>query len=138
MISKSLSQRQIIISIGINNAERITAKANKHVENINKLLKNIKSEVSADYICLDNKDIIVITNKVAAFYNLNIIEKYIKDLNDVNSNDIMSSRLPQSKSYLKILGIPYFVKNTNLSIILDIIKRVIQSNYIFNDLVLVS
>ena len=66
------------------------------------------------------------------------MEKYIKDLNDVDSNDIMSPRLPQSKSYLKILGIPYFVKYTNLSIILDIMKRVIQSNYIFNDLVLVS
>ena len=66
------------------------------------------------------------------------MEKYIKDLNDVDSNDIMSPRLSQSKSYLKILGIPYFVKYTNLSIILDIMKRVIQSNYIFNDLVLVS
>lgn len=89
------------------------------------LLKNIKSEVSADYICSDNKDIIVITNKVAAFFNLNIMEKYIKDLNYVDSNNIISPRLPQSKSYLKILSISYFVKDTNLSIILDIIKRVI-------------
>jgi len=56
------------------------------------------------------------------------MEKYIKDLNYVDSNNIMSPRLPQSKSYLKILSILYFVKDTNLSIILDIIKRVIQSN----------
>jgi len=138
IIFKSFSQKQIIISIGINNAKRIIAQANKHVENINRLLKNIKSEISANYICSYNKDIIVITNKVAAFSNLNIMEKYIKDLNDVDSNNIMSLRLPQSKSYLKILGILYFVEDTNLSIILDIIKKVIQSNYIFNNLVLVS
>lgn len=123
MISKDLSQKQIIISMGTNNAENI------HVENINRLLKNIKSEVSADYIHSDNKGIIVI---------LNVMEKYIKGLNNVDSNDIMSPRLSQSKFYLKILDILYFVENTNLSIIPNIIERVIQSNHIFNDLVLVS
>ena len=71
--------------MGTNNAERIVAWANIYVENINRLLKNIKSEVSVDYIHLDNKGIIVI---------LNIVEKYIKDLNNVDSNDIMSPRLP--------------------------------------------
>ena len=131
MTSKSLSQKQIIIPMDTNNAERIVAWANIYVKNINRLLKNIKSEVSADYIHSHNKDIIVI---------LNIVEMYIKDLNNINSNDIMSLRLPQSKFYLKVLGIPYFVKvkDTNLSIMPNIMKRVIQSNHIFNNLVLVS
>ena len=44
----------------------------------------------------------------------------------------------QSKSYLKILGISYFVKNTNLPIILNIIESVIKSTYILNDIVLTS
>lgn len=66
------------------------------------------------------------------------MEKYIKDLNNVDSNDIISPRLSQSKFYLKFLDIPYFVENTNLSIMPNIIERVIQSNHIFNDLVLVS
>jgi len=70
--------------MGTNNAERIVAWANIYVENINRLLKNIKSEVSVDYIHSDNKGIIVI---------LNVVEKYIKDLNNVDSNDIMSPRL---------------------------------------------
>jgi len=50
----------------------------------------------------------------------------------------MSPRLPQSKSYLKILGISYFVKDTNLSISLDIVKSVIKDTYICDNTVLTS
>jgi len=56
---------------------------------------------------------------------LNIVEKYIKDLNNVDLSNIMSLRLPQSKSYLKILGILYFVEDTNLPIISNIIEWII-------------
>ena len=78
------------------------------------------------------------TNKIAIFSNLNIVEKYIKDLNDIDLNNIMSLRLPQSKSYLKILGILYFLEDTNLSVMPDIIKIVIKCIHIFNNIVLAS
>ena len=61
----------------------------------------------------------------------------MKELNNIDLNNI-SPRLPQSKSYLKILGIPYFLEDTNLSVMLDIIKRVIKCIHIFNDIVLAS
>ena len=51
-----------------------------------------------------------------------MVEKYIKDLNNVDLSNIMSLRLLQSKSYLKILDILYFVKDTNLPIIPDIME----------------
>ena len=80
-----------------------------------------------------------ITGLVASlFLTLNIIEKYMKEFNNVNIINAISPRVLQSKSYLKILGISYFVKNTNLSIILDIIESVIKSTYILNDIVLTS
>jgi len=78
------------------------------------------------------------TNEVAVILVLNIIEKYIKNVDDIDTNEVMSPRLSQSKIYLKILGIPYYIKDTNLSIISDIIERVIQTTYIFNNTVLVS
>ena len=74
------------------------------------------------------------TNKVTTSSNLNIVEKYMKELNDVNLNDIMSPKLSQSKFYLKILDISYFIDNTNLSVIFDIIERVIKITYIFNNI----
>jgi len=73
-----------------------------------RLLKDIKSEVSTDYIWSDNKGVIITTNKVAIFSDLKIMKKYMKDLNNIDSNNIMSPRLPKSKLYLKGLDIPYF------------------------------
>ena len=66
------------------------AQSNIHVTNINRSLKEIKLEVVVNFIRSDNKDIIV------------------------NLSDVMSSRLLQSKLYLKILDISYFVEDTNL------------------------
>ena len=60
----------------------------------------------------------------------------MKNLNNINSSNVMSPRLPQSKSYLKILSIPYFVKNTNLLLTSNITEKVLETTYIFNDVVL--
>jgi len=80
--------------MGINNAESVMVQSNAHVANINWLLKNIKSEVSADYIWLNSKGIVVMTNKVAISSDLNMVEKYIKELNNVDVSDVISLRLP--------------------------------------------
>jgi len=48
----------------------------------------------------------------------------MKELNNVNLNEVISSRLPQFKSYLKILGILYFIENTNLFITVDMLGMV--------------
>ena len=119
--------KQSIIPMGSNNPDRVMAHSNVHVANINSSLKNIKSEVTVDFIRPDNKDIIVTTNKVAATLDLKVIEDYMKNLNNVDSNDVMSSRLPQLKSYLKILDIPYLVEDTNLSLTCDIIERILNN-----------
>ena len=49
----------------------------------------------------------MITNKVAVSLDLQSIEQYVKGANCINSNEVDSPRLPQSKSYLKIIGLPY-------------------------------
>ena len=115
------------------NTNRFMAKSNQHITNINRLLKNVKSDVLANFICTDNKEMIITTNKVATNSNLKVIENYIK-----NVDEVISPRLFQSKSYLKILGISYYIKDTNLPITLDIIEKIIQATYIFNDVVLIS
>lgn len=56
---------------------------------------------------------VITTNKVAAILDLNTIEKYIKNINIVDTNEVMSPKLSQSKLYLKILDIPYYIKNTD-------------------------
>ena len=75
-------------------------KVNIHVSNINRLLKGVKSEIFIEFIHSNNKRLLITTNKVAVISNLNIIEKYIKDLNNVDLNDIISPGLLQS--YIKL------------------------------------
>jgi len=104
-----------------------------YITNINKSLKDIKSEVAINFIRSDNKSIIVTANKVVATSNLNIVKDYMKNL-----SNMMSLRLTQLKSYLKILSILYFVEDTNLSLTLDIVEKVLKTTHIFNDVVLTS
>lgn len=138
MTTKNLSYKQIIISICFNNAKRVIAQFNVYISNINRSLKDIKSEIIINFIRSDNKGIIITTNKVVATLDLNIVEKCLKNLNNIDSSDVMSPRLPQSKSYLKILDILYFVEDTNLLLTYDIIEKVIKTTHIFNHVVLAS
>ena len=68
---------------------------------------------------------------------MKIIENYIKESTNINANDISSLRLPQSKSYLKILGIPYNT-NSGSSITCTQIKEVIKRVHLFNNVTLAS
>ena len=47
-------------------------------------------------------------------------------------------RLPQSKSYLKIISIPYLQENIITPIILSVVEDVIKKNHIFNNIILIS
>ena len=68
-------------------------KSNQHVININRLLKDVKFDVLANFICTDNKEMIITTNKVAANSDLKVIENYIKNVDKVNISKVISSRL---------------------------------------------
>ena len=106
--------------------------SNKHVFNINRALKDIRLDIIANFIHTNNRGLTITTNKVAFVLDLTTIEKYIKNINNINSENIILSRLPQSKSYLKIL---YLIKDTNVSVSAN---RVLYSSHIFNNIVLTS
>lgn len=138
MTIKGSSRKQIIIPMSEVNARTIALQANVHISNINRLLKEVKSEASADFIWFYNKEIIITTNKVVANSNLKVVEKYIKELNDIDLNKVISSCLLQFKLYLKILEVSYYMVKTNFPIISDVMEKIIKETHIFNDVVLVS
>jgi len=78
------------------------------------------------------------TNKVALPSNLQIIKNYIKNIDNMDSNNISTPWLPQSKSYLKMINIPYLMKNTNMSINSSVAKTILKNNHIFNNISLAS
>lgn len=81
MIMKELSRKQIIVPINNNNRIKFVAKLSVHISNINRVLKNIKLDVKADFICLEQADIIIVTNKVTSSLDFQTVENYIKNTN---------------------------------------------------------
>jgi len=77
MTTKKLSQKQIIIPISNDNKSKFIMDLSSHITNINRTLKNIKLDTKADFIQLEQTDIIT-TNKVAAQLDLQTIEQYVK------------------------------------------------------------
>jgi len=67
---------------------------NKHIANINRVLEDIKSNIVTDFIHVDNKSMVITTNKVATNSDLDIIEKYIENIDEVDISKVISSRLP--------------------------------------------
>jgi len=71
---------------------------------------------------------------------MSIIDNYVKNSNDVNSLQVEDACLPMSKSYLKIIGIPYYPysddRQTKLSS--NDIKNILKQNHIFNNISLAS
>jgi len=138
MTTKGLSWKQVIVPMNKDLSKRFTKNASTHVININCSLKNICSNTIADFIHTDDKVVIITTNNVTSNSDLQEIEKYIKNSLSDNKDSITSARLPQSKSYLKIVGIPYFVDNSNTCISSENIEHILKNNHIFNNIVLAS
>ena len=138
MMTKGLSRKQVIILMSNENKARFMKSSNKHIANLNRVLKNIKSDVMANFVCMDQAGITIITNKVAASLDSQTIKRYVKNTNQIDLDNIKTSQLPQSKSYLKIIGILYLLENTNTSMIVDAIKTIIRNNHIFNNIMVNS
>ena len=108
MTMKGLLRKHIIIPISNENNSKFMKNSSTYVTNINRTLRNVKSEVLVDFICSDPLNIIVVTNKVFLQSDLQIIEQYVKNSNDINTLQVEVPCLLQSKSYLKIISISFF------------------------------
>jgi len=91
-----------------------------------------------DDICADSKGIVIATNNIAFPSDLQAIKKYVKNASSVEADQVQSPRLPQSKSYLKIVSVPYLSETTNTHITSDNVEKILKNNHIFNNIVLVS
>ena len=138
MTTKKPSRKQVIVLMCKANIDKIMVLSSIHVTNINRALKNIKSNIIVNYVQPEAIGVTIITNSVVLASNLQVIENYIKNVKNIILEDIQTLRLPQSKFYLKIIEILYLMENTNISINSDFVETVIKLSYIFNYLSLTS
>jgi len=108
MTIKGLLRKQVIVHMSNNNNNSFIKNSTFHVANINRLLRNAKLEVAVNFIRSNPIGLVIVTNKVASQSDLQIISHYIKKSEDINELQVEEPRLPQSKLYLKIIGILFF------------------------------
>ena len=139
MTTKGPSRKQVIIPMSRENISSFMKSSSLYVANLNRLLHNAKSEVLTDYIQADNVGITIVTNKVSQQSDMAIINNYVKSLNDINSLQVEEPCLSKSKSYLKIIGIPFFPHaNSQKRLTPNDIETILKQNHIFDNISLVS
>jgi len=139
MTTKGPSRKQVIIPMSKDNIDTFMKNSFLHVANINRQLCNVKSEVLIDYIWADLLGITIITSKVCQQSDLLIIDQYVKNSNNVNAIQVKESRLPKSKLYLKITGIPFYPHaNSQEHLTSSDIELILKQNHIFDNISLVS
>ena len=139
MTTKGLSRKHIIILMSSDNTSSFMKNSSLNVANINRELRKAKTDVLVDYIQSDNTGIVIVTNKVTQQSNLSIIGHYIKNSNDINTLQVEDSRLPKSKFYLKIIGIPFYPhSNPQEKLTLSDVETILKQNHIFDNISLIS
>jgi len=139
MTTKGPSRKHIIIPISSENISSFMKNSSLNIANINRKLQNAKTGVLVDYVQSDNTGIIIITDKVAQQSDLFIIDHYIKNSNDINALQVEDSRLPKSKLYLKIIGIPFYPHlNTQEKLTSLAVETILKQNHIFDNISLSS
>ena len=64
-----------------------------------------------------------------------LINQYIKNSNEVNALQVEEPRLSKSKSYLKIIGIPYYTHNNSQECLISSdIETILKQNQIFDNI----
>ena len=138
MTIKGSLYKQVIVPMNNRLAKNFLKDSSMHITNINHALKNILSNTILDFIHTNDKEIVITSNNVFLPSDLQKIKRYVKSALSTDVEQILSPRLLQSKSYLKIIDIPYISNKTNIRILSNEIKNVLKSNHIFNNIILTS
>jgi len=88
MTTKSLSKKQVIVPINNDNKTKFIEDSSNYITNLNRVMKNIKSNTMVDFIWLENSSIIIVTNKVVLALELQTIENYIKNINHIKAKEV--------------------------------------------------
>ena len=135
--TKGPLRKHVLILLDKSDKEKVLNQVNEHVALINNLLKSYKSKVSINCVQTSWNEVTITTNVVASTSDLSLIEQYFKGLKDLITTDV-SPRLPQSKSYLKILGIFYYGNNFSNPINNSQVEEILSKTDMFHGITLAA
>ena len=128
------TRRQVLIPLDTPTAEVIVANAATAVESCNRGLVEAHSKLRVESVHKAWDGI----SFVASAAELEVIKQWLKKVAGLAASTVVEPRLPQSKSFLKILGVPYWGNNSLLPITQAQVKSVITNTPIFEGVVLAS
>lgn len=88
MMTQRPSRKQVIIPMGNDNKHKFMSSSNTHIANINSVLKSIKLEVMADFICMEHLSIVITINKVTSLLDLQTIKNYVKNAEHMDFSNL--------------------------------------------------
>ena len=88
IMTKRLFRKQMIIPISNENKVRFMESSNKYIANLNRVLKNIKLDIMANFVCIDQAGIMIVINKATTSYDLQTIKKYVKNANQIDLDNV--------------------------------------------------
>jgi len=132
------TRRQVLIPLDTPTVEVVVANTATAVESCNRGFVEAHSKLRVESVRKAWDGISMFTNFVASAAELEVIKQWLKKVAGLAASTVVEPRLPQSKSFLKILGIPYWGNNSSLPTTQAQVESVIANTPIFEGVVLAS
>jgi len=131
------TRRQMLIPLNTPTAE-VVANAATTVESCNRGLVEAHSKLRVESVHKAWDGISMSTNFVASAAELEVIKQWFKKVASLAASTVVEPCLPQSKSFLKILGVSYWGNNSSLPITQAQVESIIANTPVFEGVVLAS
>jgi len=116
MTTQGPTRHQVLIPLALAAAETVVANAASAVESCNKGLVSTRSKLRVESVRKAWDGVSISTNSVASAAELEVIKQWLKKTAGLGEITEVEPCLPQSKSFLKVLGISYWDSKTSLPI----------------------
>ena len=108
------------------------------VESCNKGLVSARSKLRVESVHKAWDSVSMSTNSVVSVAELEVIKQWLKKTAGLGEVTEVEPRLPQSKSFLKVLGVPYWDSKTSLSVTPVQVAEALSSSPLFEGVTLAS
>jgi len=107
MMTQGPTRYQVLVPLDSATAELIVANAASAVQFCNKSLVEARSKLRVESVHKAWDGVSMSTNSVASATKLEVIKQWLKKTAGLGESTEVEPCLPQSKSFLKILDVPY-------------------------------
>ena len=138
MMTQGPTRCQVLIPLDSTAAELIVTNATSAVQSCNKGLVEARSKLRVESVHKAWDGVSMSTNSVASAAELEMIKQWLKKTAGLGESTEVEPCLPQSKSFLKILDIPYWDSKSSLPITPAQVEAALSNSPLFEGVSLAS